>query len=135
MLTTTEKAILNVESPTNQQLDLGTEIYDASASGLYYLPANITADATGGKAITVPFACEIMDVIVQSRATSGSGTVTIKSGANAITDAIIMAVDTTMTRAGTINDAYSTLATTDTITAVTNGATDFGYVMLVVRKV
>ena len=135
MLTTTEREILNNGNPTSQQVAMGTELYDASFSGLYYLYASIKGDATGELAVTVPFACEIMDVIVQARATSGSGTLTLKAGANAITDAIVCAVDTTITRAGTINDIYSTLASGATVTVDANGANDRGYMTIVVRKV
>lgn len=135
MLSANEKAILNNDNPTNQYTDAGTELFDASNYGLYYLICSITADATGEKAVTVPFACEIVDVIVQARATSGSGTATVKAGSNAVTDAIAMAADTTIARAGTINDAYSTLAAGATLTVDANGANDRGLVIIVVRKV
>lgn len=135
MLTATDKAILDSSNPTNQQVKSGTELYDASVSGVYYLPCSITSDATGGKAVIVPFACEIVDVIVQCRASNGSGTALVKVGASAITDAIIMAVDKTMTKAGTIDDAHSTLAAGAAVTVTANGAGDKGLVLLVVRKV
>ena len=135
MLTSNEANILNNDNPTAQSTEVGTEIYDASASGLYYLECNITADATGEKAVTVPFACEIVDVIVQCRAANVSGAVTVKKGATAVTDAIIMAVDKVITRAGTIDDAQSTLAKGGTLTVDANGANDRGLVIIVVRKV
>lgn len=107
--------------------------YDKLA-GIYALYCSITADATGEKAVPIPFACEVIDVIVQARATSESGTATLKKGSNAITDAIVMAVDTTITRAGTINDAYSTLAEGDTVTVDAHGANDRGLVTILVRR-
>jgi len=136
MLTEVQGERLNNDTdPTNQAVSAGTELYHASKYGLYYLFCSVEADATGEKAVNVPFACEIMDVIVQARATSGSGTLTLKAGANAITDAIVCAVDTTITRAGTIDDAYSTLASGATVTVNANGANDRGYMTIVVRKV
>lgn len=135
MLTTTEKEILNNAGPTEQQLALGTEIYDASASGFYYLYCNVNVDATGELPVTVPFACEVMDVIVQCRAANAGGTLTLKKGATAITDAIICAVDKVITRVGTIDDAQSTLAAGDTVTVDANGASDRGFMTIVVRKV
>jgi len=135
MLSTTQKTKLDNDNPTNQEISAGTELFNASNYALYYLICSVTADATGEKAVTVPFACEIVDVIVQARATSGGGTMTVKAGANAVTDAIRCAVDTTITRAGTINDAYSTLAAGATLTVDANGAADRGLVIIVVRRV
>lgn len=103
-------------------------------SGIYALYCNITADATGEKSVVIPFACEVIDVIVQARATSGGGTATLKKGSNAITDAMVMAVDTTIVRAGTINDAYSTLAEGDAVSVDANGANDRGLVTILVRR-
>lgn len=108
--------------------------YDRIAD-VYALYCSITADATGEKAITIPFKCEVIDVIVQARATSGGGTATLKKGSSAITDAIIMATDTAITRAGTIDDAYSSLNEGDTVTVDANGANDRGLITVLVRKV
>ena len=135
MLTEAEKNILNNDNPTNQAVSAGTELYDASANGLYVLTCDITADATGEKAVTIPFACQVLFVIVEARATSGSGTATLKKGATAITDAIIMAVDKAVTVSGTIDDGQSTLAAGDTVTVDANGANDRGLVSIVVKKV
>lgn len=95
--------------------------------------AEITADATGGQAIVIPYACEIVDVIVQARAASAGGTALLKKGATAISDAIIMAVDKVIDRAGTIDDAQSSLLPSDTLTVTTNGAADRGLVTVLVR--
>jgi len=103
-------------------------------SEVYSLFVTIDSDTTGEKAVAIPFACEVIDVIVQARATSGSGTATLKKGSNAITDAIAMATDTAIARAGTINDAYSTLAEGDTVTVDANGSGDRGLVTILVRR-
>ena len=73
-------------------------------------------DVTVGNAATnlifdedAPFKFEIVDVIVQARATSGAGTMTITDGSTAITDAIACANDGVKTRATTIDDATSTI--------------------------
>lgn len=135
MITAAKAGKMNVMSPTSQDVQIGTELKYESDYGLYVLICNITADATGEKAVTIPFACEVIDVVVQARATSGSGTATLKKGANAITNAIAMATDTDITRAGTIDDAYSTLAAGDTVTVDANGSTDRGLVSIFVRRV
>lgn len=89
---------------------------------------DIEADATGGKDIEMPEAGEILDVVVQCTAANGSGTVKLTDGTDDITDAIAMAVDKTIARAGTIDDAYSSLSKGDTLSAVANGASDRGKV-------
>ena len=135
MITTTEKEILNNSNPTNQSIQLGDELYNSNVYGLYCILKSIEADATGELAVTIPFACEILDVIVQARATVSDGTVTVKAGATAITDAIIMASDKVITRAGTIDDSVSTLAAGATVTVDTANSADRGVVTLVVRRV
>ncbi len=104
---------------------------------VYALYCSITSDATGGngQAVSIPFPCEVIDVIVQARATSVGGTATLKKGSNAISDAIVMAVDTTITRAGTINDAYSTLAEGDAVSVDCANNTDRGLVTILVRRI
>jgi hypothetical protein len=125
---------LNKSNPDSQSAALGTEMKYLSDSGLYYLECSITADATGEKAITIPFACEVVDVIVQCRASNGGGTATLKKGSTAITNAIAMATDKAIARAGTIDDAQSTLAAGDAVTVDANGANDRGLVTVVVRR-
>lgn len=61
---------------------------------------------------------EVLDVVVQKRGGAGgaSATVTVKNGANAITDAIdINDADKTLSRPATIDDAYSTVAAAGTL--------------------
>lgn len=98
----------------------------------------ITADATGGLKIfdaDAPMKFEILDVTVQARAASASGTAKLTDGTNDITDAMILAVDKVIVRAGTIDDVYSEIAASGTLTVVTNGAADRGLVTItVVRK-
>jgi hypothetical protein len=130
-----EAGKINAALPELQSVGVGTElkaIQDKAAYSPIYIKKVISADATGaGGLVTIPYNFELVDVIVQCTASNGGGTVTIKSGTNAITDAIAMATDTNITRAGTINDAYSTITTASTIYADANGANDRGIVILV----
>jgi len=135
MLTETEKNIINNDNPTNQAVSAGTELYDASANGLYVLPCDIAADASEGKAVDIPFACQVLFVIVEARAANSDGTATVKKGTTAITDAIDMAVDKAVTVSGTIDDDESTLAVSDTVTVESNDSDDRGFVSIVVKKV
>lgn len=121
-------------SPDNQVAGLGTEVRDLGLYVMMALEAEVTADATGGQSITVPFACEVVDVIVECRAANGSGTLTLKKGATAITDAIVCAVDKVVARAGTIDDAQSALAAGDDLNVDANGAGDRGKITVLIRR-
>lgn len=143
-LTTTERDDVNKMCPVAQRVDLGTEVYGAGTNttsiteintyALFAITNDITADASGGVTTAIPFDCVVIDVIVQATATSGSGTVLVSSGANAITDAMVMAVDTTIVRAGTIDTTYSSVSSGDDLTFTTNGAADRGLVKVIVMK-
>jgi hypothetical protein len=67
---------------------------------------------TGAAAIVVPGlkqGDEIIDVMIIPTGASTNGTIKITNGTNDITDAMTCAVDKTIDRAATIDDAYSTL--------------------------
>lgn len=134
-ITTVQAEKLNNDSnPSNQEISVGTLLRNALNNSPVIITFAITADATGGLSITVPENIEIVDVIIQARATSGSGTATLRSSTNAITDAIVMAVDTTMVSAGTIDDAYSTVTTASSLNVITNGAADRGLVTIIGKR-
>ena len=97
----------------------------------------VTADATSGLAIydsAVPFDFEILDVVVQCTAANASGTLKLTDGTSDITDAIVCAVDKTIGRAGTIDDAKSSLSAGDTLKVVSNGAADRGTVTIIGKR-
>ena len=98
------------------------------------LPFVIGSDASGGLDFVVPFDCTVYDVIVQASGSTGSATVTLSNDGDAVTNAIIMATDKAITRAGTINSAYSSFSEGDLFTLTTNGASDKGLVKLMVLK-
>ncbi len=84
----------------------------------------------------IPFDCEIVDVIVQCQGTSTNGTMRITNGTNNITDAMTVAVDTTVVRAATIDNAYSSLVIGDTLEVVCAGdavASTIGLVTVIVK--
>lgn len=91
----------------------------------------VTADATGELSITIPYDMEVVDVIVQCTAANASGSLTLKKGGTAVTDAIACVTDKVIARAGTIDDAYSTLYTTSTVTVDANGANDRGIMWII----
>lgn len=130
-----QAASLNNAGVVEQAVSLGTEIKSIQDKAVYnpiIIKVLIDGDYhTTAKTVTIPYAFELVDVIVQARTASENGTATVRKNTTAITDAIVMAVDKVITRAGTIDDAQSTIATTDSINIITNGATDRGMVILV----
>lgn len=131
LITSTEAEKINNESPTFQEVALGDKLSELSTGTPIFIDVAITADATSGQSVTIPYNFVLRDVIVQCTAANASGTATVRSGANAISDAIVMAVDTVITRAGTLDDTYTTITTSDSINVITNGAGDRGIVTLV----
>lgn len=117
----------NTTQPDLQAAKLGTLIEGAPV----VVKVVIDADYTGEKSVTIPYDMEVIDVVVQCTAANSNGTLTLKNGTNAISDAIICAVDKTITRAATIDDAYSTLYTTSTVTVDANGAKDRGIMWII----
>lgn len=103
-------------------------------SEVYSLFVTIDADATGEKAVPIPFRCEVIDVIAQAKAAQSGGTVTLKKGTTAITDAMVFTVDKTITRAGTIDDSVSTLNEGDAVSVDCANAEDRGFVSILVRR-
>lgn len=117
-----------------QKAGLGTEVGLLGNYSPCIITFAVTADATLGLAIPIPFAFEILDVIVQCRASNGSGSLLLKKASTAITDAIACVTDKAIARAGTIDDAQATLSTTDVLTVTANGAGDKGLVTIIGKR-
>jgi hypothetical protein len=129
-LTTTEADILDKQLPINQQTGMGTELKRVGDNNLYAVPFAVTADATGALAITIPYDMVVLFVIVECTTANASGTLTLRKGTTAITDAIVCAVDKVVTVSGTLDDAQSTILTTDSINVIANGAADRGKITI-----
>jgi hypothetical protein len=135
MIDAVEAGILDHTSPDAQKVALGTELKFESDYGSYVLTCAITADGTAEKAVVIPFACRVNEIAVECTAASAGGTLKLKKGSNDISDAIICAVDKIVTRAGTIDDAYSTLAAGDAVSVDAGQAGDRGVMTIFVRRV
>jgi hypothetical protein len=85
----------------------------------------VTTGAASVKIYTAnsPFKFEILDVLIQPRGASTNGTMKITNGTNDITNAMVCAVDKTLVRPSTIDDAYSTIAKNGTLEVVCAGDT------------
>ena len=79
-----------------------------------------------------PFKFEVVDVIVQARATVGGGTMKVTDGTSDITDAIVCATNGNKTCAGTINDAKATIAAGGSLKCVGSAAGVKGLVTILI---
>lgn len=114
-------------------------IADVGINFPVFITYEIEADASSGLKIfdaDAPFSFEIIDVIVEARATVGGGTAKLTDVAPAdITDAIICAADLDVERAGTIDASKSTVAKDGTLIVITTNSGDRGLVTIVAVKV
>ncbi len=151
-VTTEEANELNNLQPGNQNVLLGDKLKGAldnqqpgnvgnEGSNIampFVISFDITADATSGLNIfnaNAPFKFKIIDAWVECTTANASGDALIDDGTTAITDAMTMAVDKVIARAGTIDDAKSTIAKDGTLRVVTNGASDRGLVSILAKRI
>ena len=108
------------------------------------IPVIITEIITTGAAevkifdAAAPFKFRILDVIIEPRGASTNGTMKITNGTNDITNAMTCAVDKTIARAGTIDDAYSTISAGGSLSVVCAGdavASTIGRVTIIAEKI
>jgi hypothetical protein len=105
---------------------------------------NVVYDVTTGAAEVkvfdsdAPFKFRVVDVVVEPRGASTNGTMKITNGTNDITNAMVCAVDKTMVRAGTVDNAYSTIAKGGSLSIVCAGDTvadTIGLVTVHIQKI
>lgn len=133
-LSAVEAAKLNNSGVVAQDTAFGTELYNTQtkqAGQPYCIRVAITADATGGQSVTIPYNMYLIDMVVQCNATVSGGTVQLRNSTTAITDAVVMATNHAVTRVGTIDDDHEDLLTSDSINVITHGSTDRGTVYLI----
>ena len=102
----------------------------ASINNTIELVIDITSDASSGQSYTVPRAGTVVGVSVICTAANGGGTVTVRNGTDAITDAIACAVLDTVTAQATLDQDFTDIAEGGTISVITNGAADRGKVIV-----
>ena len=143
-----EAAVLNNAMPGNQNVGLGTRLRALEEKAeqppgpaedelaLIHLTYEITSDLTGGlDAIECPCDLEVLDVIVQARATVGEGGVIVRKGTSWISLTIPMIFDRAITRIGRIDDDYSSFAKGEYINLMTETSGDRGLVTVVARRI
>ena len=122
LLSAAQEDRINRHDPVRAGTSLGTLLKKAGN----VLAFNITTGAVSGLEIfkqNAPFKFEVVDVVIQMRGTSTNGTMKVTNGTNDITDAMTVAVDKTVVRAASIDDAYSTIEKGQTLEVVCAGDT------------
>jgi hypothetical protein len=112
----------------NQDAAIGDRL--AATPVVVRVVVDAAANATA-KTFNIPYDMYLVDVVVQSNATSGSGTLTVRTGTTAISDAIACATNHALDRAATLDDAQVTLTASTTYNVIANGANDRGTVYLI----
>lgn len=95
-----------------------------------------TVSGSAGVEADIPVGAEIIGATVICKKTNGSGTMTVKTGADSpvdITDAIACETDKAVDYAASIDDAYSVVGA-DGVKIFGNGAADYGDVYITYLK-
>ena len=100
-------------------------ISSAGAGGMVMFTFDVTADATAGlNAIaSAPFKFEILDVTVQCRAANASATLKLQYALSDVTDGIACDTNSAISRAATIDDAYSIVEAGQDVVVLSVGGT------------
>ena len=121
MLTQMEEERANRHDPVRAGLKFGTLFKEA----MNVLTYEVTTGATSIKIFdgNAPYKFEVIDVIIQPRGASTSGTMKLTNGTSDITDAMTCAIDETIARPTTIDASYATIERRGTLEIVCGGTT------------
>ena len=117
MLSAANRSRLGNDNPTNQAVGLATALTYANT----IIRTTVTATAAAGVDFTMPVAMNITDVVIQAQAAAADGTLRLRRVTTAITDAMTCAVDHTLARAATIDDAQATTTAGETLNLLAAG--------------
>lgn len=98
------------------------------------IPVATSGSVTADFDTIVEDKCEVVDVICRKDGAGAGNTITVKNGANAISDAIAYATDKAVTRAGTIDTANNVIVAGGTlrVSATRSAGTVVGLVDVIV---
>jgi len=138
---------MNNDNDLNKEFSIGSKLREiqmkagmndagSAISPLLIFTHEVTADSTANPAIlTLPFAVEVVDVIVHCTTSNASGSLTLGKGATAITGALACVTAGALARATTLAVAAYQLVAGDTLNVDANGASDRGKITVFMRKV
>lgn len=87
-----------------------------------YKLTTVAATASYTLALSREFDIEVIDAWAVPTAAAGGGTVTVQNGSDAISSAIVAAVDTTKTHTTLIDDDHARVGKNETLTVTTANA-------------
>ena len=134
LLVEAEAVEVNSLMPGSQNARVGDRIKELQNRGIVVQQAAVIADATGGFSFTVEYSGILLDVTVACRASNGSGTLTLRRAANAISSAIVCATDDVLSRTTTIVHAEKDVVAAETLNLIANGAADRGIATLFILR-
>lgn len=118
MLSAANRKKLGNDNPTNQTVGLETALSYQNT----IVRVNVNADAkTAAFSFVMPVSMYIADVVVQAQAAATDGTLTLRRSTTAISDAIACAVDHTLDRAATIDNAQAQTTAGETLNFLAAG--------------
>lgn len=133
MLTSIQAAKVDKSNPVSQDVGLGTRVRETELYSPVVIQCSITgaANSTAASFTTAPCNFTIIDVIVRATATSENGTVTVRTGTTSISNAIAMATNHAITRAGSLDDAQVAVTKGTVLNAITAASGDRGVVTII----
>ena len=118
MLSSANRKKIGNDNPTNQGIGLETALSYQNT----IVRINVDEDAkTSAFEFIMPVSMNIADVVIQAQSTKTDGTLTLRRGTTAITDAIACETDHTFDRAATIDNAQATTTAGETLNLLAAG--------------
>ena len=137
ILTAAQATRLDKSNPEFERSTPFADLKETQAYAPVVITYEVAADSTGAPtAFTAPFAMQILDIIVQCKATVGGGTITPQKGSDAMCTAIACATDGAVTRmsAGVTTPARLVLASGDLVKVDAANAGDRGLVTFIGKR-
>jgi len=134
LLVEAEALEVNNLLPGSQNARVGDRITELQNRGVIIQQVAVIADASGGQNFTVEYSGILLDVTVACRAANGSGTLTLRRAAAAMSSAIVCAVDNVLSRTTTIVHAEKDIVAGETLNLIANGAADRGIATLFILR-
>jgi len=117
MLSSTNRSKLGNDNPTNQNVGLSTAL--SYANTIFRFVVDSTAAA--GFNLVIPAAINITDIVIQAQAAATTGTLQLRRVSTVISNAMVCAVDHTLARAGTIDNAQAATTAGETLNVISTG--------------
>lgn len=124
IISSRQQEVINNDNPTNQEVALGDKLQAMATYGMACVRVVVDDTAAAGFNFTMPVAMRIADIVVQAQAAATSGTLQLRRTTTAITDALTCAVDHTLDRAATIDNAQAATTAGETLNFISTGSDD-----------